>query len=153
MRIRKTEPSTGVLGKIVNEYSESTTDTYSCDYVNDTIAESIEDTYSETETLTNKVWIDNKPIYRKVVDTGSLPNATTKTVAHGITNVDNVITIYGVANNGTEKIPLPFLDINNNSYGVMLWVNKTNVTLVCGDNKSSYNKSYVVIEYTKTSGT
>lgn len=34
MKIRKTEPSVGILGKIVNLFSNSTKDTYSCDYIN-----------------------------------------------------------------------------------------------------------------------
>lgn len=34
MRIRKKEPSVGILGKIVNLFSNSTKDTYSCDYIN-----------------------------------------------------------------------------------------------------------------------
>ena len=34
MRIKKKEPSVGVLGKIVNLFSNSKQDTYSCDYIN-----------------------------------------------------------------------------------------------------------------------
>ena len=39
MKIRKTEPSVGILGKIVNLFSNSTKDTYSCDYMNNKISE------------------------------------------------------------------------------------------------------------------
>ena len=35
-------------------------------------------TYSTTEINTGMKWIDGKPIYRKVVDFGSLPNNTYK---------------------------------------------------------------------------
>lgn len=34
MRIRKKEPSVGVLGKIINSFSSSEQDTYSCDFIN-----------------------------------------------------------------------------------------------------------------------
>lgn len=34
MKIKKTEPSVGILGKIVNLFSNSKQDTYSCDYIN-----------------------------------------------------------------------------------------------------------------------
>ena len=53
---------------IVNEYSESTSETYSCDYVNKL------DKYSTTEVKTGKVWIDGKPIYRVCKNVGYLPN-------------------------------------------------------------------------------
>ena len=35
-------------------------------------------------------WIDGKPLYEKTVDFGSLPNATTKEVPHGIEDVDTI---------------------------------------------------------------
>ena len=38
------------------------------------MADNIKDVYSTDEVKTNKVWIDGKPIYRKVVDCGALPN-------------------------------------------------------------------------------
>lgn len=120
--------------------------------VYDTIEEVVDkEAYSTNETLTNKVWIDGKPIYRKVIDCGSLPNATTKTVNHSITNMDSICLINGSSKDTSGyKITLPFLDINNPTYGVMIYVDNTKINLVCGDNKSSYTKSYVILEYTKT---
>jgi hypothetical protein len=34
--------------------------------------------YSTSEVATGETWIDGKPIYRKIIDCGALPNATTK---------------------------------------------------------------------------
>ena len=51
--------------------------------------------YSTTETVTNAKWIDGKPIYRKVVNFGTLPNATVKAVAHGIVGLTRTINLYG----------------------------------------------------------
>ena len=34
MKIRKKEPSIGILGKIINSFSSSKQDTYSCDFIN-----------------------------------------------------------------------------------------------------------------------
>lgn len=36
MRIRKKETSVGILGKILNIFSNSNKDSYSCKYINDT---------------------------------------------------------------------------------------------------------------------
>ena len=46
---------------VINSYSTSTTDSYSCDFINDC------NTYSTSEIFTGKYWWDNKPIYRKVI--------------------------------------------------------------------------------------
>ena len=66
MKIRKTEPSVGILGKIVNLFSNSTKDTYSCDYINQS-QESLE---TVINTLTESI---NKA--KKVVLTGQWINA------------------------------------------------------------------------------
>ena len=42
------------------------------------------------EVLTAERWIDGKPIYRKVIDFGALPDTTTKSVLHGIENTDYI---------------------------------------------------------------
>lgn len=36
MKIRKIEPSVGILGKILNIFNSSNKDSYSCKYINDT---------------------------------------------------------------------------------------------------------------------
>ena len=38
--------------------------------------------YSTDEVKTDEKWIDGKPIYRKTIICGALPNNTTKNVAH-----------------------------------------------------------------------
>jgi hypothetical protein len=51
-------------------------------------------TYSTSPVAIGK-WTDGKIIYRKVVVLGSGPNNTSKSVAHGISNLDRVIRLYG----------------------------------------------------------
>lgn len=53
--------------------------------------------YSTTETLTGGKWIDNKPIYRKVVE-GTTPSSTgwQAIISSGFENVDTMIKIYGI---------------------------------------------------------
>ena len=55
---------------ISNTYNTTTNNTYSCDYINTKA-----NTYSTTEQRVG-TWIDNKPIYRRVIQT-TLPNCTT----------------------------------------------------------------------------
>lgn len=108
-------------------------------------------TYSETE-IKIGTWINNKPIYRKVIDCGGLPNATSKNVAHGISNLDTVTLLRGVAYNSTAgtRLPIPYSDTGNASWSVQMFCNQTQIVLIAGDNKSAYQQSYVIIEYTKT---
>lgn len=108
----------------------------------------IKDVYSTEETLTNKVWIDGKPIYRKVVDCGALPNNSLKTVAHNIANIGFVINLYGIASDGSEWLPLPASYYSNSAVG--LSVDGTNISLRPYTNRTTYTTTYVTIEYTKS---
>lgn len=105
--------------------------------------------YSMTEQNTERLWIDGKPIYRKVVNLGSLPNATPGSVAHGIANLSTVVSLSGFATNGTNFLPLPLARYNNFASQIGLYVDKTNVVVEPGIDRTDYT-GYVVIEYTKT---
>ena len=65
MRIKKTSQTTPVQAEVVNIYSESQENTYSCDYINEL------NTYKTTEQRIG-TWIDGKPLYRKVVEINNL---------------------------------------------------------------------------------
>lgn len=112
------------------------------------VAESL--SYSTTEKKTGGTWIDGKPIYRKVIDCGALPNNTSKDVATGIDfTVCNVIKIEGVAKNtstgNTDTIPMPFSNV------VTIGTTKTgNVSISTTGSFSNYTQSYVTLEYIKT---
>ena len=96
-------------------------------------------------------WIDGKTIYRKVVDTGALPNATTKTISAGISNIDTVVKLTGIANDSNEAFPLPLISSANLSGQVTLFYDKTsnNIQLSTNVDRSSVTSSYVIVEYTK----
>lgn len=51
--------------------------------------------YSTTEQVIG-TWIDGKPLYRKVIQLTTLPNNTTKTFAHSISNLEFVAKAYCV---------------------------------------------------------
>ena len=113
------------------------------------VAETIEDKYSTTEVKTNKVWIDGKPIYRKVVDCGYMPEmGQTKNVAHNITNLDKFVLFSGYMYNAFgHYMPFPWPWENNeeNSY----FTDSTYIMLQTNATRSNYGV-VVVLEYTKT---
>ena len=107
------------------------------------------DTFSATETLTNKVWINGKPIYRKTISCGALPNNTTKNIAHGITGMTEITDIYGISNNGSSWINLPFVNPANIIYCHEIAADFTNIILVTASDRTQFTVNYVTIEYTK----
>lgn len=89
-----------------------------------------------------------RPVTRMVVNFGALPNAGTKSVAHGITvNSGTTWTrIYGAATDpvGLKGIPLPFYAVAN---GVQLDIDATNVNVTTTSNLSAYTTTIIVLEY------
>ena len=103
------------------------------------------------ETLTGGKWIDGKPIYRKVIDCGALPNNTTKYVTTGLDfTVCNVVRFEGFAKNTRSSDSTSVIQI---SYGtsVLPSVMKDGTIGfgVTGD-WTNFSQCYVIIEYTKT---
>lgn len=98
-----------------------------------------------------------RQIYRKVIDTGALPNTGTTNTAHGITflpaagNTTFLFTrIYGCATDQANRIalPLPYAsptDANN----IEVQVDATDVIITTGSNRTAFAKSHVTLEYIK----
>ena len=106
--------------------------------------------YSISEKPTNKLWIDGKQIYRKVVNFGALPNNDRKTVNHGISSISSWVSVQGVAwESSKNAVPLPHVDTDN-SYSVALWATSTAVIIKTAQDRSSFTSCYVILEYTKT---
>jgi hypothetical protein len=105
--------------------------------------------YSETEQALGYRWINGGQLYRLVVDVGAMPNATLKTVAHGIPAVDDFITIRGWAYNGSTHLPIPYVDEAGNNH-LQLSANATNIFIDSDFNYSSWDEGYVILEYTRT---
>lgn len=106
--------------------------------------------YSTTEINTGAKWINGSAIYKKTVDTGALPNAATKTVAHSISNLGKVIRIEGYATESSLFLPLPgVFSLANQS--VQVQVTSTDITLYSAADHSNYTESYVTLYYTKSS--
>ena len=87
--IIKAFQSSGTVANVSTTTTTSDTDTYSCNYINSM------DKYSTNEVKTNKVWIDGKPIYRKVINKNTAIPANNWTAFYysadlGIPNIDFV---------------------------------------------------------------
>jgi hypothetical protein len=95
-----------------------------------------------------------RQVYRIVINFGTLPNAGTTNVAHGITfpptNTVKFTRIYGTTNDLTagSYLPLPYSStvLANN---IELSVDNTNVSITTGINRTSYTETYIVLEYIK----
>lgn len=108
--------------------------------------------YSTTEVNTGAKWIDGSAIYKKTISTGTLPNATSKTVAHNISNLSRIIKIESFAFRSSDAInyPLPFPSPTGAEYDISVVVDSTGVTLNTGIDRSSVTESYVTLYYTKS---
>ena len=105
------------------------------------------ESYSTTATPTGGTWINGCPIYRKVIDIGTLPNAGVKNVSTGETNI-NVFHIYGSLNSPTSHRTWPYL-ICNVAYNTDIDAicNGSCLSIQTWSNMSNYNCNCVVIEF------
>ena len=114
--------------------------------------------YSTEEQVVG-TWIDGKPIYQKTISCGVLPDKTTKTVAHNISNIDIITSLQGFAirNTSTSGSTAYMISLQHADYdegnNVRLTANKTNI-IITTDLKNgwstNFTTSYVTIQYTKT---
>lgn len=141
MRIKKVSQTTSTQAQVVDGYSTSTTDSYSCNYVNGT------NTYSTNE-IRIGTWIDGKPIYRKVYIEN---NPTTGEWAY--INTDNTYNI---------KMYKGFYQRTNNRLDALSVGREDAMPLICTirNNQIEYKidsayasgkiSVYFILEYTKT---
>lgn len=110
---------------------------------------------STEEAIPGRYWETSTPgeykqYYRKTVSIGALPNATSKDVAHGVTNFEiESIRLYGAAENNTAVLPLPFVTTVAANQIDVRWLDSTNLRIATGSNFSAYN-GWIVVEYAKT---
>lgn len=118
--------------------------------------------YPLTEFINGQLWFPDpalssstataptyRQVYRKVINTGALPNTGTSSVAHGITitATTSFTRIYGAATDpSTTFIPLPYaspVDAEN----IALYVDAVNVNITTGNDRTGFTTSYVVLEW------
>ena len=110
------------------------------------------DNYSTTESLTGQKWIDNSPIYRKVLSIGSVNAGSTVAIATGITNINHVIYINGFGYDASDDwFPLNRPHPSSGQYVSTFYYNKNDNTIAIETGSSmAFASGYVIIEYTKT---
>ena len=139
MRIKKMYQGTVPENKILDTYSTSATDTYSCNYVNGL------ETYSTSETRVG-TWIDGKPIYRK---TFTIPSFSINEISvnTGLTTISNIVNWKGCFKradiNCLYSIDNALMDEWRFNYNTGIMIFKTN-------NRYATFTGYITIEYTKT---
>lgn len=119
--------------------------------------------FLDEELLSGKAFIPGsnnnqqfRQILRKVIDFGSLPNNSSKSVAHGIKVDENftLIQLFGAASNRTNPnfsyLPIPYATPTSLNDMISLSMDQTNVTIQTGNSatpRSNYTACFIVIEY------
>lgn len=114
--------------------------------------------YSTTEINTGAKWIDGSAIYKKTVNFGALPNSTTKTVAHGIPNLGQLVDIRAIARNTdgtTHAINGVYGSASSTEASNLLYENcfisfDGNITISTNSDRSAFS-AYITLYYTKSS--
>lgn len=114
----------------------------------DGVAEAAEEesTYSTDERVVGK-WIDGSDVYEKIINFGKLPNATTKSVAHGITYKE-VVFFSGVATSASDVRAMP--SVSTSTYFITITMSATHINILVAEDFSKYD-GYITIRYTKPS--
>ena len=104
------------------------------------------DVYSDTEEVVVGQWIDDKPIYRKVINIGSHTwTNSDHTFAHSISNLGIVIKAQWLGYyNNKWYYSWDHLTARN------ITVDSTNIVIACASSSTNFSQNYVVLEYTKT---
>lgn len=141
--IIKASQTTATQAQVVDVYSASTTNSYSCNYVNRL------ETYS-TDEIRVGTWI-NKPLYRKVYYVNAFANNSNVYLDINVENVDTVISANGYAKNSSHTETI-FLNssYSNTIYDAIVWEESTNKLRLHSTSDRSGYSGYVWIEYTKT---
>lgn len=96
-----------------------------------------------------------RPIYNVEVDFGALPNAATKSVAHGIANIDanfKLVSIFAGATKPTmpfSYIPVTYASASATANNIEINMDATNVNITTAIDYSAYTTTYVTIEFVR----
>jgi hypothetical protein len=112
------------------------------------------DVYSTEETLTNKVWIDNKPVYRKVLvvnQTISSDTSIPSTIPNDASDYwINYGESYFVAPDTYSHLPLNYPHYAGLQYQIATWLGGKDTIVIRLGSAQSVSKMVAVLEYTKT---
>lgn len=142
-------------GKLTITQNGKTLGEFTANQSTDTTINLENSSYSTSEVKTSATWIDGKPIYKKTISTGALPQggAITTTDISSL-SVDTIVDYRGIAWTSSLKNfrALPFVGESMNN---MLRVDVnggTTIRILSAANSEwgNYDNSYVTLWYTKT---
>jgi hypothetical protein len=109
------------------------------------------DIYSTDEKMIGQ-WIDGKPLYAKTINTGALSNAPNKKVAHSISNLGEIVSMLATYHRTDGKwFQISNVHLTTANKTLQLSITTTNVEIESnGGDYSDVDKSYVTLQYTKT---
>ena len=111
--------------------------------VNKALETKMPNRYSTEEQVIG-TWFDNKPIYRKVINCGNLPNSSRKVIPHYIKNVSLFTNVYIFGVNPDNVTTLTFPNDTVDAY-----CDSGQIKIVTSNDKTAYT-AYAILEYTKT---
>lgn len=107
--------------------------------------------YSTSEVSTGAKWIDGSMIYKKTVNFGALPNASSKTVAHSISNLGRFIKVETVVRNNTSSAThMADATFYNGTNLEEFYATDTQIQCLTQGDRSAFS-AYVTLYYTKSS--
>ena len=92
---------------------------------------------------------NNKIVYKKIIDFGTMPNATAKSVPHGITNGETILDVNVFCNNANGYFGgLVFPHIASSGQFMEVQITTQNIFISCNKDMSNFN-ALVTVCYTK----
>lgn len=135
--------TSGLQGQILHRYYHNILEVWSeWEYINPPMQLGVE--YRTTERYLGK------PVYVKVVDCGAMPSATTKTVNHGISDIQHIVEVKGslYKTDGSEARSLPYW-FSTEDYAEIR-ADKTSIYMITVGGNWEARNCYAVLKYTKT---
>ena len=138
-------------GKLTITQNGKTLGEFTANQSTDTTINLENSSYSTSEVKTNATWIDGKPIYKKTIDFGALPNNAIKNIDHGVANIAQVVKIEGIISFGSgnwSPIPLVYKG-EHSTYNAEFQVSTTQVHCATSQDRSNLS-AIITFYYTKT---
>ena len=95
-------------------------------------------------------WIDGRPLYRKVLTFGTLPNNSTLNVYMNVDNLDVVVKYFGIANSTRYALTLPTAQ-NSIEKNVNVFIDYLYkfIGIQTFSDRTTYTSGYIIIDYVK----
>ena len=111
-------------------------------------SENILHNYSEDEKIVG-TWIDGKPIYEKVINSGYLPNNNSISIDVSNLNIDSIIQLKGMSFTDDKIYQRPITLGTSDSNAIRIDFTSNNIRIFTWSDWSTYN-SFITVQYTKT---